>query len=70
MSTDTQEAGPVAMGTYDSSVYLGWIRAMGDVLMNHSARDSLPGEVVTRYGGLISALAESAEELLEKERRR
>lgn len=65
-----QEAGPVAMGTYDSSVYLGWIRAMGDVLMSHSPRDSVPGEVISRYGGLMAALAESVEELLEKERAR
>lgn len=65
-----QEAGPVAMGTYDSSVYLGWIRAMGDVLLSHSQQDSMPGEVVARYGGLMAALAESVEELLEKERAR
>lgn len=64
-----QEAGPAAMGTYDSSVYLGWIRAMGDVLMSHSEQD-VPGEIISRYGGLMAALAESVEELLEKERGR
>ena len=65
-----QEAGPVAMGTYDSSVYLGWIRAMGEVLMSHSPCDSVPGEVISSYGGLMAALAESVEELLAKERTR
>lgn len=63
-SVPTNPPGPTAMGIQDASVYMGWIQSMGEVLMHADGVDS---RVVANYGGLILALAESADELMQKE---
>jgi len=70
MTTKTEfnpERGPVAMGTYDSSVYLAWIETMAEVLSSVSPKTHLPGEVAASYGGLMMALSEAAKELMHRE---
>ena len=59
--------GPKALGHYDSSVYLAWLRAIGDLMMNAS-RDPLPGHATSNLGGLVLALSEAAQELAEQDR--
>lgn len=60
--------GPKAFTVHDSSVYIGWIKSMGEVLMHTHRSESIEGDVISGYGGLILALAEAADELSTKER--
>lgn len=67
VSDPARAPGPAAMNQ-DASVYLAWLQSMGEVLMNIRANDSIDGRAAANYGGLILALAEAAEELVDKER--
>lgn len=59
---------PKAFTAHDSSIFIGWIQAMGEMAMHTNASTGIEGHVVANYGGLILALAEAAEELADKER--
>ena len=63
----TEEFGPKAFACYDSSVYLAWLKAIGDLMMN-ADKDCLPGRATSNLGGLVLALSEAASELAEADR--
>lgn len=68
VSDPIRDPGPAAFTCHDSSVFIGWIQAMGEMAMHTNASRGIEGHVVANYGGLILALAEAAEELADKER--
>lgn len=61
--------GPKAMAYQDSSVYMAWVRSIGDLMLNATG-DALPAGTTSNLGGLILALAEAASELEERDRAR
>lgn len=63
------KVGPKAFASYDSSIYLAWLGAIGGVMMN-SGSEMLPGRDAANLGGLILALTEAAQEVDEQDRKR
>ena len=53
-----------ALDGYDSSVYLAWLEAVGDVMMGGHP---LAKNTVVNIGGMILALSAVAQELQERE---
>lgn len=50
---------------YDSSVFLGWLEAVGDMMLNNGECTSR--EAQRHLGGMILALSMAASELQERE---
>lgn len=56
-----------AFENYDSSVFLSWLEAVGDIMMGGG--DPSSKESVANLGGMIYALSMAAQELQERERK-
>lgn len=69
VETLDDKVGPKAFASYDSSVYLAWLGAIGGVMMN-AGSEMLPGRDTSNLGGLILALTEAAQEVDENDRKR
>lgn len=54
-----------AFSHYDSSVFLGWIEAVGDVMVNGGETSNQ--KTAANLGGMFMALANAASELQERE---
>jgi hypothetical protein len=61
----TESVAIEAFAGYESSVFLGWIEAVGDVMLNRGeVADSVTAQ---NLGGLLLALSRAANELQQRE---
>lgn len=68
MASETLPQGLKAFEGWDSSIFMGWLNAMSDMMMTRADGALMAQETLSNYGGLMLQLGAALEELHDRER--
>ena len=68
MATETVTQSLKAFDGWDSTIFMGWLNAMSDMMMTGGDGGLMDNETLKNYGGLMLQLGAAVEELHDRER--